>query len=88
MIITAEAAYPIVGEIYRIHDAPALFTGLDKYEECSDTFPPPHAYQRQIVDVITATKEKLACWTYIYALDTNPYEEILSGDYIRYTKKE
>ncbi|HKR16920.1 gamma-glutamylcyclotransferase family protein [Rhizorhapis sp.] len=53
------------GDLFRLHNPGHTLPLLDHYEECSDEFPPPHEYRRELVRLWHENHERLA-WAYIY----------------------
>lgn len=76
----------VSGELYRSHACEQLFTQLDRYEECSDEFPAPHEYTRQLKTVIQTNGNCLKAWVYLYNRATESLPQIKSGDYLDYLK--
>jgi gamma-glutamylcyclotransferase (GGCT)/AIG2-like uncharacterized protein YtfP len=71
------------GEVYKISDN-ELLTQLDIYEECSDDFPQPHEYTRNLVLINVNLPDKmLEAWAYIFNYDVSVLRQITSGDYLK-----
>lgn len=79
---SSQQADVIIGELYRVNHAEPLFAVLDHYEECSPTFPLPHAYQRRAVSIWLADNRRESAWAYLYQADTSALTRIDSGDYL------
>jgi gamma-glutamylcyclotransferase (GGCT)/AIG2-like uncharacterized protein YtfP len=64
-------------------DAANVLQLLDDYEGIGPDDPLPHEYDRELYKVET-DKGALTCWVYFYAMPVNQYQQIMSGNYIRY----
>ena len=72
----------VKGDLFLLgEDAGAVLAALDEYEECSDGFPPPLEYRREVVVVETGEGSR-AAWTWIYARPVVGLDVIASGDYL------
>lgn len=69
----------VVGELYRVIEAQALFALLDDYEECSPMHPAPHEYVRSLCPVSLPDGSPLSAWVYLYARDVCSLPFIDSG---------
>lgn len=72
----------VVGELYRLNNQAAVFAVLDDYEMCSDKFPEPREYRRDVVAIAAEGGIRVRAWTYIYNLPTGRLRRIASGDYL------
>ncbi|MCX4188799.1 gamma-glutamylcyclotransferase family protein [Methylophaga sp. OBS3] len=72
----------VVGELYRIRRQQALFSTLDDYEECSEKFPQPHEYRRELRPVSLADGRQIVAWVYLYNWDIRGLPQIVSGDFL------
>jgi gamma-glutamylcyclotransferase (GGCT)/AIG2-like uncharacterized protein YtfP len=72
----------VYGDIYSIKNPATLFSILDEYEECSDSFRHPHEYIRKRMLISLAEKRSISAWVYIYNHDVTGLRRIKSGDYI------
>lgn len=78
----------VVGELYRLPVSEGvgaverLLSALDDYEECSEKFPRPHEYLREVHPVSTKQKTQLKAWVYIYNRTTDESVRIVSGDFL------
>lgn len=71
----------VVGDLFALHDPAAALARLDDYEECSDRFPTPHEYRRELRTVMTPHGPATA-WAYVYAWDISGQEPIAGGDFL------
>ena len=73
----------VYGEVYNISDNEVL-TQLDHYEECTDDFPQPYEYMRNLVLItLNSQNEMLEAWAYIFNHDVSILRQITSGDYLK-----
>lgn len=78
----------VVGELYRLPISEGqdvvnkVLSTLDDYEECSDNFPQPHEYLREVHPVSTKQNTQLKAWVYIYNRATDESARIVSGDFL------
>jgi gamma-glutamylcyclotransferase (GGCT)/AIG2-like uncharacterized protein YtfP len=79
VIRSDDPAQRVLGELYRVHDAPALFAVLDDYEECSSAHPPPHEYVRERCPVMLPDGHSVTAWVYLYARAVDGLPLIDSG---------
>ena len=73
----------VIGEVYSLHEPSSSWPVLDAYEGCSPADPPPHAFERQIVEVLLDNGQTIRAWAYVYCLATADKVRIVSGDYIK-----
>ena len=73
----------VTGEVYSLNDPASVWTVLDAYEGCGPADPPPHAFERQVVDVLLESGETIRAWAYVYCLATADKVRIVSGDYLQ-----
>ncbi len=74
----------VFGQLFKLKDEQKVLTEFDYYEECSDDFPKPHLYIREVVDVFQRASEPQKAWVYIYNRDVSKATEIPEGDYLKY----
>lgn len=74
-----DPAQVVQGELYRVHDAQALFEALDDYEECSPKHPLPHEYDRALCPVLLPDGSSLSAWVYLYVREVSALPLIASG---------
>ena len=82
MILTAQEDAWVVGEVYSLHEPPNALQVLDEYEGCGPADPPPHPFERQIVDVWFNDHRTVRAWAYTYCFETAPESRIASGDFL------
>ena len=85
-INTKENAYPIIGDIYEVFDK-KVWEILDEYEGCSTKDRLPHEYIKKRLDITTSSKKQLKAIVYLFALSTDGYKELTSGDFWEYKNK-
>ncbi|MEJ7934338.1 gamma-glutamylcyclotransferase family protein [Sphingobium sp. AN558] len=71
----------VIGDLFALPDPAAILARLDDHEECSDRFPTPHEYRRELRTVITPVGSATA-WVYVYAWDVSGLEPIAGGDFL------
>lgn len=79
---STDFADTVLGELYRIRRATALFAILDDYEECSAKFARPHEYRRQQRQISLADGRQFKAWVYLYNWDVRNLPQIVSGDFL------
>ena len=80
--MVAGGASRVMGDLFLLgEDAEAVLAALDEYEECSDGFPAPLEYRREVISVDTSEGARPA-WTWIYARPVDGLDVIASGDYL------
>lgn len=84
-LLDIKCGYKIYGQLFEVLDQ-AVWPILDEYEECTESFPLPHEYTRQEIEIINETETKTRAWVYLYNHATEQRFEILSGNYVAYYK--
>ncbi|MEZ5524449.1 MAG: gamma-glutamylcyclotransferase family protein [Pseudomonadales bacterium] len=79
-----DPSHRVVGEIYRVLDAQALWPTLDHYEQCSNAYPTPHEYIRKKLTVLTPDGENILAWAYLFNWDASGLLRIDHGDFVKY----
>lgn len=80
---STDCADQVIGDLYRIRRAKALFAILDDYEQCSAKFAKPHEYRRLLRQVNLADGRQFQAWVYLYNRDVRYLTQIVSGDFFR-----
>lgn len=72
------------GELYRLRGAETLLPAIDEYEGCSDDFPKPTRFIRDVVEVNLTEHGSHDAWVYLYNRDpvAKGWMWIESGDYM------
>ena len=70
------------GEVYELHDEPALLEKLDEYEECSPNDPKPTLYRREKRNVVLEDGRTVEAWVYLFNRPTDGLPRIRSGDFL------
>ena len=83
MVVLAHHDARVSGEVYLLNEASSMLAVLDAYEGCGPGDPPPHKFERQVVDVLMDDGQTIQAWVYVYCLDTAGRARILSGDYLQ-----
>lgn len=79
LVEVADATDTIVGEVYRVNNAQAVFTVLDEYEG--------DEYNRVLKTVKLDNQREINCWVYIFVQDIHPaHIRIINGDYLAYIR--
>ena len=81
MVISQDEESRVKGELYLTEET-GLLNELDRYEECSDEFPLPHEYTREIITVTTHEGKEITAWAYIYNLSVENLQLIETGDWM------
>lgn len=71
----------VYGEIYELLDPEYILPSLDDYEECSEKFPDPKEYRREMRQISLVNGDVIGAWVYIYNLDVGNLHPIKSGDF-------
>jgi gamma-glutamylcyclotransferase (GGCT)/AIG2-like uncharacterized protein YtfP len=72
----------VSGEVCLLNEPLSTLAALDAYEGCGPGHPPPHKFERQVVDVVMDDGQTIGAWAYVYCLDAAGKARILSGDYL------
>jgi gamma-glutamylcyclotransferase (GGCT)/AIG2-like uncharacterized protein YtfP len=80
--VSGEDAW-VIGEVCLLNEPLSTLAVLDAYEGCGPGDPPPHQFERQVVDVLMDDGQTIGAWVYVYCLDTAGRARILSGDYLQ-----
>src|SRR3954447_2704310 len=64
MVLSADPADLVFGEVLRMRDPERLIAKLDRYEGCGEGATEPTEYVRQVVTVTLGTGTALQAWTY------------------------
>ena len=70
------------GELYRLCEVEAMLREFDMYEACSEGFPEPTQYVRQMFSVTLADGSASAAWTYLYTWPVAKLTRIESGRFL------
>lgn len=81
IVLPQSCQFAVHGELYRLRHPQSLFQRLDAYEECSQDFPLPHEYRREVEFVFTDAGDRVAAWVYVYNHPLHGRSWIASGDY-------
>ena len=73
----------VSGEVYLLNDPSSALRVLDAYEGCSPTAPPPHEFERRVVNVLLDDGQLVRAWAYVYSLETAGKARIPSGDFLQ-----
>lgn len=72
----------VSGEVFLLNEPSTAWPILDSYEGCGASDPPPHEFERQVVDVVLDGGQSIRAWAYVYCLNTEDKERIPSGNYL------
>ena len=72
----------VYGELYKMNDPKLVLALLDEYEECSNRFPMPHEYSRNLLSIELGCGDLVVAWVYLYNHDVSKLQQIMSGDYL------
>ncbi|MFA6062875.1 MAG: gamma-glutamylcyclotransferase family protein [Gallionella sp.] len=73
----------VFGEVYRLKNPEFILAKLDDYEECSEKYPNPKEYIREIGVVHTDSGERIDAWIYLYNRPVIDFLEIVSGIFLK-----
>lgn len=73
----------VYGELYKVSNASWVLSQLDDYEECSSSFPEPHEYQRQLINIQPDTTDiRIShAWAYLYQYSLDNKSRIKNGQF-------
>jgi gamma-glutamylcyclotransferase (GGCT)/AIG2-like uncharacterized protein YtfP len=80
-LISDDSKDKVQGEVYLLRNTKKLLTILDRYEECSPSFPKPTEFIRTIQKVYFEDGRAVSAWIYIFNRTTEGLELIESGNY-------
>ncbi len=83
LVISEHTYRRVLGELLRMNDPETVLQRIDDYEECSQQYPAPHEYRREIITVNDAANQPVQAWCYLYNHPTDGLPELRSGDFIR-----
>lgn len=72
----------VYGELRRLHHPHATLSFMDAYEQCLESDPKPHEYQRKISSVHSGTSV-LSAWIYVYQWPHEFLQPIPSGIFFK-----
>ncbi len=84
-IFDAQSDALVIGHVFQIKDAAAVFPTLDRYEDIDPQQPTAGEYRRELV-LVQLGETQRECWVYLYNLPTESLREIPGGDYLTYLK--
>lgn len=80
-LVPDDAGGWVTGELVRLRDPAQALALLDAYEECSEDFPVPHEYRREVLAVEGQDGPALA-WVYAYVLPVDGLTPVPGGDWL------
>ncbi|MDQ8726967.1 gamma-glutamylcyclotransferase family protein [Bradyrhizobium sp. LHD-71] len=83
MVISADQAEQVFGELYRLRQPRELLRTLDDYEGCGENDVRPHEFVRQHVAVAMRDRT-LQAWTYLYNRPVAHLPRIASGRFLQH----
>ncbi|MBI5128577.1 MAG: gamma-glutamylcyclotransferase [Rhodopseudomonas palustris] len=69
----------VYGEVFRMRQPRELLLRLDDYESCTEAYPEPREYRREIADVTLHSGAAVSAYVYIYNWDVAGLPHIASG---------
>ena len=72
------------GELYQLHDAPAVLAALDEIEGYRPAEPERSLYMRVMTDVTLDDGRVERAWAYFYNAPLGRAQRIMSGDYLEH----
>ena len=82
--VPADDQSTVAGELYELHDAPAVLATLDEIEGFRPNEPARSLYLRVRTDVTLDSGETRPAWAYFYNAPLGRAERIPSGDYLEH----
>lgn len=76
-----QASERVLGDLYRLHDALALWPVLDEFEGVTGEI--GDEYERRPVEVARSDGERVVAWAYWYRRPVDSLARIGSGDWLR-----
>jgi gamma-glutamylcyclotransferase (GGCT)/AIG2-like uncharacterized protein YtfP len=73
----------IVGDLFELLNPDLQLACLDDFEGCSERFPMPHEYQRQMTEIFSDSAPPLPAWVYVYHAPTHGLDTIPSGNFLK-----
>lgn len=74
----------VSGEVYELHDTPAVLAALDEIEGFRPAEPERSLYTRVLTDVTLEDGRQVPAWAYFYNAPLGRAERIASGDYLEH----
>jgi len=82
LILSADPADVVFGELYRLRQPDALLREFDMYEACGEEFAAPTEYIRQMLPVTLDGGAASEAWTFIYNWPVAHQPRIASGRFL------
>lgn len=84
VVLSDDPEDQVYGELYRIRNVEEILPAIDEYEGCSDDFPQPTRFIRDVVEVELVDYGFHDAWVYLYNRDpiVKGWMHIESGDYM------
>jgi gamma-glutamylcyclotransferase (GGCT)/AIG2-like uncharacterized protein YtfP len=82
--IPAHDGSNVWGEVYEMHDSPAVLAALDEIEGYRAAEPERSLYTRTLTDVALDDGRTLQAWAYFYNAPLGRAQRIDSGDYLEH----
>jgi gamma-glutamylcyclotransferase (GGCT)/AIG2-like uncharacterized protein YtfP len=82
--VPADDDSTVCGELYQLHDAPAVLAALDEIEGYRPAEPERSLYTRVISDVTLDDGRVEPAWAYFYNAPLGRAQRIMSGDYLEH----
>jgi gamma-glutamylcyclotransferase (GGCT)/AIG2-like uncharacterized protein YtfP len=82
LVLAADPADVVFGELYRLRQPDALLREFDMYEACGEGFAAPTEYIRQMLPVTLEDGAASEAWTYIYNWPVSGLPRIASGRFL------
>lgn len=79
LVAAADAADIVYGEVFRMRQPRELLVRLDDYESCTEDYPEPREYRREIAHVTLQSGAAITAYVYIYNWDVAGQPHIVSG---------
>ena len=83
MVVSTHDDAWVIGEVYSLNEPSSVLPVLDAYEGCGPADPPPHQFERHVVDVLLDNGQTIRAWVYVYCGDTGHKTRIISGDFLQ-----
>ncbi|ABD08826.1 conserved hypothetical protein [Rhodopseudomonas palustris HaA2] len=79
LVAARDPADIVYGEVFRMRQPQELLVQLDDYESCTEDYPEPREYRREVARVTLADGTVVDAFVYIYNWDVAALPHIVSG---------
>jgi len=72
----------VMGDLFELINPDVMLACLDDFEGCSERYPTPHEYRRQLTDIFCDAGPPHKAWVYVYHHATHGLGTISSGNFL------